>query len=230
MALRNRKPKGYWPHKPRYGRYASGQQLRKDVNKLKRQMREVELKFVDANVDDAVIAATGTVQSQLFTIPEGDGQSDRHGRKIVLKSVQWRGVVALPSSATIADGSDTCRLIMLKDNSANGALPAVLDILVAANWESFKNLENSGRFTTLLDKFVSINCFGVAGNGTSNDTAPREMGFKFYRKLNTMIEYNDSATTGVITTINTNNIVLLYISRNGVCSVESCIRFRYTDM
>ncbi len=204
--------------------------LQKDVSRLKRQMGQVELKFADKQVDDAVISTTGSVQLQLFVIPQNDTQSGRHGRKIVLTSVHLRGIIGLGTSTVVGEGSDTMRIIMLKDNSANGALPAVLDILTLASWESFINLENKSRFRVLADRFVSINCNGVAGDGTTNDTSPTEKYFSIYKKLNLTIEYNDTASTGDIATINTNNIVVLFISRLGNVQIESCIRFRYTDM
>ena len=98
---------------------------RQNTKKLNKLLKSAEVKFTDKNVDDAIVSSTGSVQAQILVVPIGDSQSTRHGRKILLTSVQWHGVVTLPSSATIESGSDTCRLMMLKDTSANGALPAV---------------------------------------------------------------------------------------------------------
>ncbi len=219
--------KGYWPYAPRYGKQSTTQSNTRAIGKLRKQLGQVEIKFADKTVDDSLISATGTVQGQLFVIPEGDGQSDRHGRKIQLKSFQWRGQISLPSSGTVGEGSDSVRMIVLKDNSANGALPAVLDILVLEDWESFKNLENVSRFTTLLDRTMSLCTGGLASTPL---TAPVERAFNYYRKFDIPIEYNDSATTGVIATINTNNVVMLLLSRQGKLIINSCVRFRYTDM
>ncbi len=141
-----------------------------------------------------------------------------------------RGVVALASKAVAAQGSDTCRILVVKDTSANGVLPAVTDILALANYESFPNLENKNRFRIIADKMISINCEGISDDGTTIRTAPHEVHFSIFRKINFPIEYNDGAATGVIDTINTNNVVMVIISRVGFCAVEACVRFRYTDM
>ncbi len=204
--------------------------MRKDINRMKRTLNQVELKFFDANVDDAAVSNAGTVQGQVFTVPQDDTQSGRHGRKINLTSFHIRGIIGLASTATIASGSDTCRIMVIWDKQANGALPAVGDVLAATNWESFPNLEERRRFKILADRFVSMPCQGAAGNGTANDTCPTEKYFSIYKKVNIPIEYNDSAATGVISTISSNNIVVLYISRLGFVSIEACCRTRYTDI
>ncbi len=193
-------------------------------------MGQIEVKFTDFSQDSSTVSATGGMAGQLFTIPEGDGQSDRHGRKIQLKSVRWKGVCTIVGSTQSAEATDTIRLMLVKDKSANGVIPAVTDILTTANWESFENLENMSRFKILIDKTYSLNSLGFAGNGTASDTLPVEKNFDLYRKLDIPIEYNDSATTGVISTINTNNVVMLLITRLANAGIESCIRFRYTDM
>ncbi len=213
-----------------FGRKPNSTKNATAIRKIQKTLKQVELLFTDTAFDTATIPSTGTVGIQLFTIPEGDGQSDRHGRRIQLKSVHWRGTVNLPSSTVIAEGSDVARLMLIKDTSADGALPGVTDILSSAVYESFTNLENRSRFRILADKFISINCQGVGSNGTALITAPSERHFSIYKKLDLTIEYNDTATTGAIGTITKNNIVLLLISRLGNSAIESCFRFRYTDM
>ncbi len=200
------------------------------INKLARIINQREIKFIDRAVDDPTISQTGTVQTQLFTIPQGDGPSTRDGRKIVLTSMQWQGTVNIVATSVPGEASDTVRMLVLKDKQTNGALPSVTDILVNANWEAFKNLVNKNRFVTLIDKYVSIASMGAFGDGTTNIALPNEKHFKLFRKLNVPIEYDESATTGVIATITTNNIVMLLISRAANAGIESCIRFRYSDM
>ncbi len=215
---------------PRYQKRKFTTNLRRDVNKLKKQMGQVELKFFDKVVDQIPINSSGDVLAQIFTIAEGDNQSQRHGRRIQIKSVSWRGIVLIPSTGIVGDASDTVRLMLVKDNSANGALPSVLDVLASANWESYTNLENKSRFRILMDKHIAISSGGVEVNTSITRTLPYEKFFKVYKKMDVTIEYNDTASTGVISTINTNNIILLVISRQSNAELQSCTRVRYTDM
>ena len=183
--------------------------LRRDVNVLK---SNIDTKFFDSTVDDAVVSATGQVNSQIFTVPDGDNKSQKDGLKITIKSIQIRFQLNLPSTTVVADARDICRFILVRDRQTNGALPAVTDILAQADIQALKELEQSGRFLTLLDKTVYINSMGGFGDGTTNATLPSTKSFQFFKKMNLPIIYNDSATTGAIATIVTNNLVLLYIS------------------
>lgn len=200
--------------------------LRRDVNQLK---ANIDTKFFDSTVDDAVVSATGQVNTQIFVIPDGNAQREKDGLKIIIKSIQIRFQLNLPSTTTVADARDICRFILLKDSQANGALPAVTVILEQADIQSFKNLEQSSRFITLMDKTVYINSMGGFGDGTTNATLPSTKSFQYFKKMNLPIIYNDSATTGAIGTIVTNNLILLYISESGKCGVKAKVRVRYTD-
>lgn len=200
--------------------------LQKDVNVLK---KNIDVKFFDQLITDAVVSATGLVQAQQYTIPDGNAQSEKDGLLIVIKSIQYRFQLKIPSTVTVADSTDICRFILVKDKQANGALPAVLDILNATDITAYKNLNNKGRFVTLFDKTVSISSMGAFGDGTTNATLPNTKSWQFFKKVNIPIVYNNSATTGAIATINSNNLVLLLISEAGKCGVNYKIRIRYTD-
>ncbi len=202
----------------------------RNIRKIQRVLKQIELKFIDSVLDLGTITATGNIAPQLFTIPQGDLQSTRDGRKVHLTSVQWQGTIHIDQSVSFNDASDTVRLLMVIDKQTNGSLPAITDLIVNNNWESFKNLENQGRFRVILDKFISVNSMGAQGDGTTASFLPVEKHFKVFRKLSLNIEYNDLSTSGAIGTITTNNVVILLISRNANASIESCIRFRYTDL
>ncbi len=200
--------------------------LQRDVNVLKKQ---VDVKFFDSTVDDAVVATGGIVNAQIFTIPDGDTQQEKEGLKITIKSIQLRFQLSIPSTTVVADATDVCRLILVKDRQTNGALPTVLNILAQADIQSFKQLEQSMRFTTVFDKTISINSMGGFGDGTTNATLPNTKSWQVFKKMNLPIIYNDTAATGVIATIVTNNLVLLYISEKGKCGIKCKVRVRFTD-
>ncbi len=190
-----------------------------------------ERKFHDVTIDDAALDTGGTIQASLLTIAEGNGEEQRIGRKITLKSVQWKVQLTLATTASAGNTADTYRLIMYQDKQTNGAAAAVLDILETAVFNSFYNLANEKRFRILCDKTGTINSTAGSGRGTTDTLsyAEKSMNLKFYKSLDMPIEYDNSATTGVITSIRSSGVGLLFISASGFIGLVSKLRFRYTD-
>ncbi len=196
-----------------------------------------ELKFLDQDIDDAVIVTTGTVflngstEASLLRIAEGNGESGRIGRKITIKSINWRFTIDVPEADGVANpqNSDTVRVILYLDKQTNGAAAAITDILETASFQSFNNLSNSKRFRTLLDRTYTINVKAGGSNGTTSDWAQNRIDDTFFKKVNIPIEYANTATDGSLATIRSNNIGLLLISGTGVAGFQSKMRLRYSD-
>ncbi len=202
--------RGYLRQGGYYGRYANGG----------------ELKFHDVDLDDAVVAGAGGVTDSINKIAQGVTESQRVGRKCVIRSINWRYLVTLPLSAAIGS-PDTLRMIMYIDKQANGATAATTDLLESADFQSFNNLSNSGRFRTILDRTIDILRTNGAGDGTTNDAAGTNINGTFFKKCAIPIEFN--STTGAITEIRSNNIGVMLFSHGGVCGFESKIRLRFSD-
>ncbi len=196
-----------------------------------------ELKFLDQDIDDAIVVTTGTIflnsntEASLVRIPEGNGESARIGRKLTIRSINWRFTVDVPETDGAANpaNSDTIRLILYLDKQANGAAAAVTDILESASFQSFNNLANSKRFRTLMDRTYSINVNAGGGNGTTSDWAQTRIDDTFFAKVNIPIEYNNASTDGALATVRSNNIGLLAISGSGTGGLQSKMRLRYSD-
>ena len=198
-----------------------------------------EMKFHDTDTDDSVVASAGTIQTgsggdagTYLVIPQGITEKTRIGRKCTIKKIFWKYAVSLPeqdAQATPQRG-DIVRVIIYQDKQANGATAAVLDILETATWDSFRNLANTGRFHILMDKNHVINYAGLASDGAglvSQGNAERN--FKWAKRCTIPIEWDNSAATGVLTSIRSNNICALFISKNGVAALEGVMRFRFSD-
>ncbi len=190
-----------------------------------------EMKFHDVTVDDGVVAASMNVQTALLVIPEGNGESDRIGRKITIKKLGWRYEVLLPTTATAADTSDVVRVMMVLDKQANGALGVNTAVLEDDDYQSFNNLANSQRFRILMDKSYSIASKSGSGRGTTDTLSYGDavITAQWHKNCNIPIEYDNSATTGVITTIRSNNLFVIVGSKSGVAGFRSKLRVRYTD-
>lgn len=193
-----------------------------------------ELKFHDIDVDDSAIATTGTIlnSGSVNLIAQGTEEDQRIGRKVVIKSINWRGTLVVPSSSaasTVPLGiTDTVRIIMYIDKQCNGATATVTDILATANYQSFNNLSNKERFRTLFDRTFDCMPSGIGGDGTTNTAGASAQSFSFYHKCNLPIEF--SATAGALTEIRSNNIGVLAISRDGsTVTLDSKVRLRFTE-
>lgn len=188
-----------------------------------------ELKFFDVTLDDAVIAATGTVTDSINKIAQGVTESQRVGRKCTIRSIGWRYIISLPEVTAAANppGSDTIRLIMFLDKQCNGATATVTGILEGAQFQEFNNLANKGRFRTLVDEMVDINYLSGVGISASQDYAGVRVSGSFFKKCSIPIEFD--STTGAITEIRSNNIGVLLISGAGLPAFGSRIRLRFSD-
>ncbi len=209
---RVRTGRGYTRRIGFYGRYGYGK----------------ELKFHDVDLDDATVAAAGTVTASINLIPQGATEKQRIGRKCTIKSIGWKYnpfLVLQQDAADIGNG-DVLRVIMYIDRQCNGAAAAVTDILESADYQSFNNLANVGRFQKLIDKSITINRRVAGTDGASTVTTPEvNMEKTFYKKCNIPVEFN--AATGVIAEIRSNNLGVLLISKNGNVGFLSKIRLRF---
>lgn len=189
-----------------------------------------ELKFKDVDIDDAVIAGpTGTiVASSVNLIDEGTGEEQRIGRKYTIKKIAWRYQIRQPPVANATGSSDTVRVILYLDKQCNGTAATAAMILEHDDFQSFRLLENSARFTILMDRTYDINSPGAAGNGTANDALPVVMNDTFYKDCNITIQAN--GPDGTLAEIRSNNIgVLLFGAGTGTCAFLSHLRLRFSD-
>lgn len=187
-----------------------------------------ELKFFDRDNDDVVISNTGDVSGSLIGIPQGVGDKERIGRKIIIRSIDWRVSFELSTTGTTSGTTDQVRILLILDRQCNGAAPTVLDILETTDYLSFYNLANSMRFTVLVDKTFVLNATAAGGDGVGNfDGAVVGRSFKTHLKCAFPIEYD--LVTGAIAGIRSNNLISMYISKSANAGLESKFRFRYSD-
>lgn len=192
-----------------------------------------ELKFFD-NTLAANLSTTGAVITggQLLTIPQGVAQSERIGRKLVVKKIVWNLTFVLNVTGAAATvGCDRMRLMLVQDKQCNGAAATystVADGVLSANGvDALRNLDNIGRFNILKNWDIPLN--STAGvSGAWQQYAVCETGSV---TCNIPIEYDNSVTTGAITSIRSNNIFILgcCAATNSGVSVLGTVRIRYTD-
>lgn len=202
-----------------YGRYNR-------ASVMKSQAVVNELKFFDTNIVATVAASTGSkfpaTDFTFLKIPVGTGPSERIGRQIRVKSINAYLTVTKVSDT---NSTDVVRLIWILDTQANGSTPNVNEVLASASYNAFRNMANSKRFVFLGDKEISI--VSQANVSATFSAVSRQQ--NFFKQLNTVIEYDSSVTTGALTTIRSNNIFMLALSKNGSATIEGIVRVRYDD-
>jgi len=193
--------------------------------------RGAELKFFDgANTDATLIPAAGVIkEDSLNHIAQGNTEQNRIGRKCVLKRIQMRGQWTLPSTTTAGSSSDRVRLIVYLDRQTNGATAAVTDILESADINSYRNLANQQRFSILHDKLEVLNALAGGGNGTADQTYIINRNVNVYKTLNIPVEFDNSVTTGAITSIRSNNVGVLALAEGALVTLKFQWRLRFSD-
>ncbi len=183
-----------------------------------RTRRTREVKFRDYPIPLITVTGSGvelleTGLTSLQSIKEGTGQSDRIGRKIILKSIGIRLDFELNAGITSDSAHDVIRVVLVLDRQANGAAANFSDIFNTTDHNSFRDLDNPTRFTVIWDKVFSLNARTAVGNGTNNIWADLVRNIRYYKRFNIPVIF--SGTTGAITEIKQNNLMLWAVSKHG---------------
>lgn len=130
------------------------------------QLLSIEKKFYDQKLINAALTspadATGgehnpSATISLNTVVQGDGESNRDGRQIVMKSVTVKGNILVPAQTTqtVLDVATTVFIALVQDTQTNGALLNSEDVFTnpGANAQTatqvFRNLKFIKRFKVL---------------------------------------------------------------------------------
>lgn len=191
--------------------------------------KNAELKFFDTDITFTV-DATGEVPAtgQLNLIPQNATESGRIGRKCVIKSIQARlQWIFTPGASTT--GITQCWIYVVLDKQCNGAPAAVTDVLTSNNMsKAMINLDNSARFVILKRMYFKVQAEAGIQTAFAADLGKID----WYKKCNIPLEFDNTAATGALTTIRSNNVFLLAGtdgSSDDTVSVGGTFRLRYSD-
>jgi len=186
-----------------------------------------ELKFIDVDSLGTSLV-TGSVLL-LNGIPQGTDYNERIGRKVMLKSLFIRFTINVNPGVlgVLAPQGDVVRLMIVYDAQANGAAPAITDILATVNYDSPMNLNNRDRFKVLHDKFHTMWAYNYSSGTTiiAGNAIPKFS--QKYIKLNHEEVFGGVANT--IGSIQTGSIFFLTISQNEITQVNLYSRVRFSD-
>ena len=192
-----------------------------------------ELKFFEGDVDIPFVSGLGTVVPTLNDINQGTGERERIGRKVTIKQIHLRfGATLLQAlDQTGPNPSALCRCMVILDTQCNGTLIGAGSVLQTLDYLSFNRLDNKDRYKILWDKRFALNTLSMVQ--TSADPSPGtriaisevRRYIEFNKRCNIPIEF--SGTTGILSEIRSNNIVVLWIASSGSIAIDGKVRMRF---
>lgn len=199
----------------------------------------IENKFIDYTYSGAIVAtntsamADPTTISCLNGIDTGDGESNRDGRKVNLRSVHLRGAVVLPNQndlSSTAEPGATVRIALVLDRQANGVtMTSDTCFLAATNVEhAYRNLQYSKRYKILMDKTIQVSPTGGGVNPSAEGTVDaigNTVPFKFNKKLNIPVTYNGTGNTIAAIVDNALHVVAFASKTGATLNYQSRVRF-----
>lgn len=167
-----------------------------------------EKKTYDVEIINSTQGTTGSIV-ELTGMAQGDDYNGRDGRSILLKSLEVKGVMVRNTSST----STIIRIILFKDNNADGSNPTALELLTTDSNNSLRNAapHNMKRFHIYVDKVYML------------DAAKSNLAkFDFYKELNHHVKYASSAAS----TSNEGSLWCYLVSNDGINSPSITLRSR----
>lgn len=204
--------------------------------------RKPEVKLVDVTQTSSIFDTTATRVTCLNATSQGAAETNRIGRKIVLKSVMIRGYIN-QYQAGAAPINDFLRAILVYDRQPNGAAPVFSDIIqdvdqagtTSSTSMSSLNISNSDRFKVLRDWFWKVDVPGGATlvQAAQVSTDCKEFSLKAYVPLNGLETHYNGTNGGTIADITSGSLLL--VTQGGASAANSqyrltfVTRVRFTD-
>ncbi len=175
-----------------------------------------ERKFFDSATADVAVSATGTVYPSMVTIDQGNGESQRTGRRVTVLGVEFRGNVTLPAvdDQAAPPEADLCRILVVLDRQANGATFAVNDLLENTDVNSPFNADKDTRFAVLHEDYVPI---GYESGGATDYPGVLDT---WVANVNVVFDLQFAGVTGAVTELTASNFTVVAISKEGLCALE----------
>ncbi len=222
-------------------------QVRRRPTRRFAKVTGVELKFYDTFlVNDSLTApadATGAEHDPsatilLNTVVQGDGESNRDGRQIIMKKISLRGVIKSQRQADqiAADNAPFFYLALVLDTQTNGATissenvflnPGANAILASS---PFRNLRFIKRFQVLKTLVIKGEQLEMAFDGTNLEQNGVIIPWEMHANLGNL-EVNYSGTSETVTSITDNSLHLIAYANDidQIPTISYNCRLRFVD-
>lgn len=187
-----------------------------------------EVKFHDVLIDTDV--SNSLTKENLVVIPQDATEDGRIGGRIHVVSVALRLMLRLPNKTSNVE-PQTLLWRIVEDRQTNGAEFADTDFLETDELTSFANLANRSRFVVHRSGSQSLRLSGGVATGAAYLYAGEQVLLDVFIPLDVVIEYDNSLTTGVVSTQRMSSLWFARIGwpNSGEINEYGYIRVRYTD-
>lgn len=196
----------------------------------------LENKFYDTSIAYTSFSAAETWQlfnpgtvNCISAPAQGDGESNRDGRKFVITSMHIKGAWRLPTTVnqTQSGTYPSVRIIVYLDKQANGAVPTISQIVQdTGDINSFRNLQYTKRFDVLKDRTYFFTRPQVY-DGTNIEWGQVVRQFKFNKKFKTPLEVNMNNTSAGVSGVVDHAIGIVAVSTADDVAVKYSARIRF---
>ncbi len=199
----------------------------------------IESKFFDTEHTANAFATTWVTEepatTNLTAVAQGDGESNRDGRKYIIDSIHIKGFLSTaPQEAVVTPLPDiVCRLVLVLDTQTNGATLTATDVMDAGQTDdvnSFRNLQFTKRFKVLWDKTMILRQHNTAQGAIDLFATNAYKGnvFKINKVFKDGLPVTMSGTAADIANVVDNSIHMIGIAQdnNALINYQCRIRFR----
>ncbi len=199
----------------------------------------VENKFFDVEADaDAFAVTWATMEpatTNLTAVAQGDGESNRDGRKYAIRSIHIKGFVKFPAieSANAPVDDRLCRIALVLDTQTNNAQLIATNVFDGGQTDdvlAFRNLQFTRRFRVLMDKTIRV----PVAQGSLNEGAVNlfaapgtTIPFTFNKVFKRPVQVLMSGTTADIANVTDNSIHMIGVALDTSTALSYQCRIRF---
>lgn len=194
-----------------------------------------EIKCIDNFVTASALAVAATGVNPILTLNApilGSDFNNRLGRKITMRSVQWRGTLSCDASAGV---DVTYRMLVVYDKQTNAAAPTYGTIIRSVNGAGttqfaimdMRNLDNRERFVVVHDEMLRSS--NLAGNVV--DPGSKEWALEGFRPLKGLEAVYNATNGGTQADITSGGLFFYFVASTigHVPTVTMSFRVRFVD-
>ncbi len=194
----------------------------------------IENKFYDNLLSSSAISAPSDGSAGehdpggadgLNTVDQGDGESQRDGRQIVMKKISITGLIScVPQiSVTATDTNPVVFIALVLDMQTNGATLNSENVYINPLSTSLgaasplRNLQFTKRFRVLKTRTLTLDQPTVVWDGTNIEQGGMHKAFQMHVNLNNLV-VNFSGTTADIANIVDNSLHIIAYTSSTTCA------------
>jgi len=198
----------------------------------------MELKYYDTGISSTNVSTTVNgaeldppLIGALNCIAQGDGESNRDGRRIQLRSLDLQGLVTGVLKQEQADSKYpiVIRLWVVLDKQSNATQCSSEDVItspVASAVNALPNPKYEERFTILMEDCIILNNSQSMTDGANTSSSTwKTKSFQYHIPLRVMVNFKDTAES--MASIVDNSIHVIGVSNSSDCYVEYNSRVKF---